>query len=164
MEPLRLKGMENFCGECNLCCKLMRVDEVETPRGRWCKHAKPGHGCGIYADRPTPCREYECLWLQAKKQGGGYEMPEDLKPNRSRVVIDFTTDGKHPLLHVDADFPHAIDSLPVRAFIDMNMKRNIDVYVWTGEVQEIIYAPHGRRVVVGKTLTGVSEREPDEKV
>ena len=145
---------ENHCGDCNLCCKLMRVDEVETPRGRWCKYAKPGKGCGIYENRPTACREYECLWLQAKKRGGGYEMPDDLKPNRSHVVIDFSTDGKLPLLHVDPDYPHAIDSIPVRAFIKMNMRRGIDVLVWTGAVQEIIYAPHERKVVVNKTWTG----------
>jgi hypothetical protein len=150
----------NHCGTCNLCCKLMRVDEVDTPRGKWCQYAKPGKGCGIYENRPTACREYECLWLQAQKKGDEKFFPADLKPNRSRVVIDFTTDGKHPLLHVDPDFPHAIDSIPVRAFIKRNIERGIDVYVWTGAVQEIIRAPSGKREVVAKTWTGVSSENP----
>jgi hypothetical protein len=148
----------NLCGSCNLCCKLMRIDEVQTPRGQWCQYAKPGKGCAVYEDRPAPCRDYECMWLQSQKhEGGKHAMPAELKPNKCRVVMDFTTDGKFPLLHVDPDYPHAIDNLHVRAFIKMNLDRGIDVYVWTGAVQEIIHAPHGRREVVAKTWTGIQE-------
>lgn len=49
------------CGECSLCCKVLRVNSLDKPTGTWCQHARPG--CAIYEDRPVECRAFSCLWL-----------------------------------------------------------------------------------------------------
>jgi hypothetical protein len=51
------------CGSCTLCCKLVPVKALQKPDNVWCKHAKKGAGCAIYADRPAECRTWSCLWL-----------------------------------------------------------------------------------------------------
>jgi hypothetical protein len=54
------------CGDCALCCKLLRIDELKKPAYQWCIHARPGtHGgaCSIYPDRPSACKGYACEWL-----------------------------------------------------------------------------------------------------
>lgn len=54
------------CGDCALCCKLLRIDELQKPAYQWCVHARPGtrHGaCSIYTGRPSACKSYACEWL-----------------------------------------------------------------------------------------------------
>lgn len=126
------------CENCNICCKLLNVPELDKPRNKWCAHAVPGQGCGIYSDRPTPCRAWECVWLMSQRTS--QPMPEELKPNRTHVVIDLTTDGKHALLHVDPNRPDAINGRAVQAFIRMNLVQGRDVYVWRGEHRSIVRA------------------------
>lgn len=81
------------CGTCSLCCKLPGVytapdqePALAKPAGQWCQHCKPGAGCQIYEGRPLPCHNFECLWLVHP------EMPEDLRPDRSHVIMYGTTD------------------------------------------------------------------------
>jgi hypothetical protein len=53
------------CGNCTLCCKLISIDteEITKPANKWCEHCEIGKGCGIYAERPTACRTWSCMWL-----------------------------------------------------------------------------------------------------
>jgi len=51
------------CGSCLLCCKLPYLAELNKPIDTWCKHAAPGRGCLIYAERPGSCRGFICGWL-----------------------------------------------------------------------------------------------------
>ena len=78
--------MSRQCGECSLCCKTNRIDELESPAGQWCKHCTPGDGCGLHIDRPQVCRNFECLWL-----GGMFD--EDMRPDRIGVLFMATTDN-----------------------------------------------------------------------
>jgi hypothetical protein len=74
------------CGECNLCCKLLPVQNLH-PANQWCQHAVKGHGCGIYPDRPVACRAFACMWLS------GEELPDELKrPDKAHYVIDEAAD------------------------------------------------------------------------
>src|SRR5260370_14543633 len=55
---------ERRCGDCSLCCKLAKVDELEKPSGVWCRHCAPGRGgCTIYETRPSVCRNWACSWI-----------------------------------------------------------------------------------------------------
>lgn len=54
------------CGPCRACCKLPEIPELDKPVNVWCEHVRLDRatgGCGIYADRPKPCREFRCAWL-----------------------------------------------------------------------------------------------------
>lgn len=59
---------DRACGDCRVCCILPEVVEVGKVRGVPCQHLsmEPGcrAACGIYADRPEPCKVFRCLWLQ----------------------------------------------------------------------------------------------------
>ena len=88
------------CGSCTLCCKLLIVPEIKKPQDHWCQYCAIGTGCGIYNDRPTSCVDFNCLWLQ------GYGS-EDMKPDKSKVVMGMTKGGKNVVLYVDKGRPMA---------------------------------------------------------
>ena len=69
------------CGTCTLCCKLLRIAELDKPQGVWCAHARPGQGCAIYAERPKECRTFHCGYLVAP------ELSEEWFPQRSKIVL-----------------------------------------------------------------------------
>jgi hypothetical protein len=85
----------NHCQECSLCCKLLGVISIAKPPGTMCWFCKPGHGgCTKYKqqDFPEECAEYVCLWLQLAQEGR--PLPLELRPDRSKVVID-ARKGQH---------------------------------------------------------------------
>ena len=90
------------CGPCSLCCKLMSVQDLapEKPAGQWCPHCPTRSGCGIYEARPQSCRDFDCLW----RLGLG---SEEMRPDRSHVVFNMSTDGKRIVAHVDPNHPKA---------------------------------------------------------
>lgn len=82
------------CGECTLCCTVLRVDALKKLGGVACTHlhSETG-GCGIYQERPRICRSYRCLWLQ-----GGLD--EEDRPDRIGAVLDLVTEAGVPRLAV----------------------------------------------------------------
>ncbi len=90
--PETLPGRE--CGSCMLCCKLPGIVALEKPMGKWCRHATPGKGCGIYADRPQECRSFHCAWRLDARFG------PDWKPDKARFFIAPLPDGN---IHIMAD-------------------------------------------------------------
>ena len=76
MNTHRLESTRD-CGNCMLCCKLPSIDELNKPEGIWCKHAKLALGCEIYSERPVPCREFRCFWLDHSS------FDDEWKPNRA---------------------------------------------------------------------------------
>ena len=75
------QGAQRSCGTCTLCCKLLRIAEIDKPHGVWCSHARPGQGCAIYADRPKECRTFHCGYLAAP------DLPDDWHPVKSKIVL-----------------------------------------------------------------------------
>ena len=67
------------CGECTLCCTLMRVPEPFSAEGVTCQHCDVG--CMIHSTRPETCRTWDCGWLQG-------DMGEEMRPDKSHVVIE----------------------------------------------------------------------------
>lgn len=88
------------CGSCTLCCKLLEVHEIEKPANEWCTQCSTKAGCAIYGSRPHACIDFECLWLR----GLG---PDELRPDRSKVVMNASKDHKSIVLHVDPSRPDA---------------------------------------------------------
>ncbi|HEX7945750.1 MAG TPA: YkgJ family cysteine cluster protein [Phenylobacterium sp.] len=50
-----------------MCCKLLRIEELQKLPGDWCVHVLRGKGCGIYESRPAPCRSFLCYWMLQPK-------------------------------------------------------------------------------------------------
>lgn len=91
------------CGECSLCCTVLRVDELAKLAGTPCVHLRlDGIGCAIHPQRPRICRAYRCLWL-----GGG--LREEDRPDRLGAVLDVGTQGGMPRLEIREASPGAYE-------------------------------------------------------
>lgn len=126
LKPLRealrpLRKVE--CGDCRLCCKVMDVQlspEVHKKSGEWCSHCSKSAGCRVYAERPKPCREFECAWLQI-----GFA--DELRPDRCHAVI--TQWGQMMQLHVDRGYPGAWRLEPLAGLLRSADEKMIPVAV-----------------------------------
>jgi coenzyme F420-reducing hydrogenase beta subunit len=71
------------CGTCTACCTVLAIAELQKP-ARWaCDHVHCS-GCRIYADRPQPCRDFNCAWLRGAIPGD-----DSLRPDRLGLLFDF---------------------------------------------------------------------------
>ena len=98
----------NHCQGCSLCCKLLGVVAIPKPPGILCWHCRPGHGCTKYRqpDFPTECDNYACLWLQTHQEGRS-PLSQQLRPDRSKVVIDHRLREHAYNVRCDPDYPDA---------------------------------------------------------
>jgi hypothetical protein len=74
------------CGECNLCCKLLDVNWMNSPTGEWCEHATPGKGCSIHDTKDDKCREFECSYYQMEN------VSTNLRPDKCHVIFEKIAD------------------------------------------------------------------------
>ncbi len=97
------EATKRACGECSLCCTLLRVDELTKLAGVSCIHQDThGPGCAIHEHRPEVCRGYSCLWLK-----GGLE--ERDRPDRLGAVLDLRTEGMGSRLEIRQAVPDEFD-------------------------------------------------------
>jgi len=89
------------CGECTLCCKLLRIDALQKPVAVWCRHCDVNHGCTIYGKRPEDCRHFHCGYLTMRQLG------EEWKPSKSKMLIAGELGGRRIAVHVDPARPDA---------------------------------------------------------
>ena len=72
---------ERQCGECQVCCEALRIEEAELkkPPGVACRFL--GRGCTIHANRFSVCRNWFCGWrLQP-------QLDDSWRPDRSGVLL-----------------------------------------------------------------------------
>lgn len=107
----------NHCQECRQCCITGEVQDgrFNKPAHTPCKHLCAS-GCGIYFDRPAPCKSFRCEWL--KSQGTNREMPATLRPDRCGVILaknDY--DAKTLFVSVARERPQALENPEVQDFL-----------------------------------------------
>jgi hypothetical protein len=78
--------MNRQCGDCQLCCKLLPVKELQKAAGQRCRHQKHHKGCAIYPHRPSACALWSCRWLTDS------DTTALARPNRAGYVIDSLPD------------------------------------------------------------------------
>lgn len=107
-----MAASERACGDCSLCCVVLRVDELEKLGGVRCRELRSpeaaralGGGCGIHERPPAICRRYRCAWLQ-----GHFE--EDDRPDRLGAVLDVVTSGASTRIEVHLAAPDAFERSP----------------------------------------------------
>ncbi len=93
------------CGECSLCCTVLRVDELRKLGGVDCVHQLAEGGCGIHPSRPEICRAYRCAWLQG-------HFDESDRPDRLGAVLDFVNHGGRLMLEVRQARSGSFDASP----------------------------------------------------
>lgn len=107
------------CGECTACCTIKAVPELGKPTQAPCAHLCQAQ-CGIYASRPTSCREYACFWRQGLIEGD-----ERRRPDQLGVLIDhepFPLIAGTVRLVVWELVPGALESDKVRYVVDKLLK------------------------------------------
>jgi hypothetical protein len=129
------------CGDCTLCCKVLAIETLAKPVNAWCPHCKPERGCTIYADRPTECESFNCLWLVNDLLDAHW------KPNRSKIVLTTSEDGIE--VRCDPGFPNAWRKEPYAS--------EIREWAISGEASDMTVV-----VIVGQRMTLVTpDREFD---
>jgi hypothetical protein len=88
------------CGECTLCCTVLKIPVLEKPKDRLCVHCASGSGCTIYESRPQVCRGFQCRWTLDPAMGPEWQ------PSRSGLVLVMDSDTRLAV-HVDPDRPDA---------------------------------------------------------
>jgi len=117
------------CGDCALCCKVMAIEEIAKPAGRWCRQCKPGRGCLVYDARPAECRAFNCLWMVDARFGPHW------KPNKSKLVLTTSEDGIE--IRCDPGVPDAWRREPfhgeIKRLATSGEMHDVTVLVITGE-------------------------------
>ena len=114
------------CGSCSLCCKILPVEhvpEISKPVGEWCKHCRPGEGCGIYQSRPAICSAFACMWLMDPS------LADYWQPSRSKIVVrqvpDLPLFSPPPPLDIkQAAYIglNAIGGIPFRVYVEIGAR------------------------------------------
>lgn len=94
-------AMQRQCGPCTLCCKVYDIPATESPIGVWCKHCKPGAGCGIWETRPDFCRSFFCNWIKFDWLG------EEWRPDIAKFVFTIDPNSGYLMFQVDPGSPDA---------------------------------------------------------
>jgi hypothetical protein len=58
---INLPLSDRHCGECDVCCTILIVQELDKPEYTNCHHQNKG--CMIYDTRPSICRKWSCSWV-----------------------------------------------------------------------------------------------------
>ena len=109
-----------------MCCKVMGIDELRKPPSVWCQHAEIGKGCKIYEDRPESCRVFRCLWLNDPR------LPDEMRPDKSKVVFHVEKDKGRLKVNVDPDRPDAWKKGLVGQYIGLVRSLGVDVLIVCG--------------------------------
>lgn len=144
------------CGACDSCCMVLGVKPLEKPAYQRCSNQVTGGGCGIYENRPDPCRLYRCAWLE------GFGEERD-RPDRLGVVLDRMAPKAELQARADAGDPEAKAAVDVAArsvrarevkrgaFAHRRVKRYLEGLKRRG--MDVFLVPFaGRRLPVGKPL------------
>lgn len=74
------------CDGCTLCCKLLDIYWMDSPKGEYCKECEPEVGCEIWENVPEDCKKYKCAYNQAEGIDIKY------RPDNCGVIFEKATD------------------------------------------------------------------------
>lgn len=128
--PLDLTVSYRPCGDCQACCTIVGIKELDKPNWTRCPHQYAG-GCDIYDERPPTCRGYSCLW-----QAGWLPPDKQLRPDHLGIILDLRNAsgaetvraGDEVTVQVWEVWPGALEDALVRRLLD-GLARQHDVIV-----------------------------------
>lgn len=144
--------MAAHCEECDGCCRIFEVKEINKPFAVPCKHlghTPDGPGCKIYLERPDACCHYVCVWLDSRRRLEVEPMPDELRPDRCKCVLGWpwASDRSTMFAYPYPDFPNAWKEYPVKNYLQMILSRGAKVLVYINS-EHVVYA-YGSQVLVG---------------
>jgi hypothetical protein len=96
-----MTDIDRSCGTCNLCCKIVAVDDLNKPAHQWCVHAVPRKGCAIYGSHPVVCQTWKCGWQTMPQLDASW------KPERCGFILRSEVEGLLFIVDVDPAKPDA---------------------------------------------------------
>lgn len=137
------------CGDCQLCCKLTPVKELNKGANTRCQYQRVGKGCTIYPHRPNSCRVWHCQWLVDP------DAADLRRPDHSHYVVDVLPDyvtlkydnGREPMIipviqiWVDPKFPDAHRDPALRALVMKNGENGVAAIIRYGERDGFVLFP-----------------------
>lgn len=145
------------CGTCNLCCTVQGVHEIRKPINVKCEHLNIQGRCGIYSSRPESCRTYKCLWLNG-------HMPEEMKPVKSRAVLEPNATGDMLIMRVLPQDRGLIRRGILRRFIRSAVAQHVPVIVVCGDERIIYGGPNEEVTVVAEGFNQAGELTYEEMI
>ncbi len=135
------------CGECNLCCKLLDIDEVNSKHNEWCVHCVQKVGCMIYEKRPDECKNFNCAWSQMDYAG------IEMRPDKCGALFEKFTD--HLIVGVTGGLMTSL----VSGQIDFFVRENISVMVLNhaNKSKKFFFAEGHDKTFVEKQINDNSE-------
>jgi len=102
-KPRPISPELKVCGDCNLCCKVYDIEDLEKKAGHLCHHASPSPagGCSIWGLHPKLCQEFKCMWLKHSDMNGLW------RPDTAGFVLRLDIDGTTLNIDTDPDRPYA---------------------------------------------------------
>jgi len=70
------------CDGCTLCCKLIKIEWMDSPAGEYCKECDPGIGCKIYDNAPEKCLLFKCAYNQMEKAS------INMRPDKCGIIFE----------------------------------------------------------------------------
>jgi hypothetical protein len=74
------------CNGCTICCKVLDVPWMNSPKGFYCKECDPGIGCKIWENVPEDCKSFACAYQQIDNINIEY------RPDKCGIVFEKATD------------------------------------------------------------------------
>ena len=74
------------CDGCTLCCKVLDIPWMDSPRGFYCKECEPDVGCKIWDTVSEDCKNFSCAYRSIDKIDIKY------RPDKCGVVFEKATD------------------------------------------------------------------------
>ncbi len=124
----------NGCAECCYTMQVSRSDSTTKRCGEWCENVVGDgkhRGCGIYASRWQPCRDFVCAWAAGL-------IPEDLWPAKTRCIVSFSNDGTRLTIYEHKDRPRASMSGAMGRWVSLVLDAGIPVVRVCGEHRSLI--------------------------
>jgi hypothetical protein len=143
VETTRPEQEPRDCGDCSLCCTLLRVDPLKKLGGVACIHQQigSGAGCGIHTspERPTLCGAYRCSWLL-----GRFALED--RPDRLGAVLDFSSNDGIPSLRIREAHAGAFDASPRLRAIAEEVRISMPVRITSAD--EVMDADRAYRILL----------------
>ena len=131
------------CGDCSLCCTLLRVDPLRKLGGVSCVHQQIGSGlgCAIHTspERPALCGAYRCSWLL-----GRFSLED--RPDRIGAVLDFSSNDGVPSLQIREAKAGAFDASPRLRAIAEDVRVSMPVRITSAD--EVMNADREYRILL----------------
>lgn len=125
------------CRDCTLCCKLLAVESLDKPRAVWCPHCDQKRGCKIYDARPAECGAFYCGYRRIPT------LDDRWKPSKAKFLVNYESDNRRIVLHVDPVRPDAWRVEPyyrtIKGWARQAAAEGYMVIVWTGRRATIVF-------------------------